>query len=450
MTEQRRDSFTSSFGVTMAMVGSAVGLGNIWRFPYMMGENGGGAFILIYLVAALLLSMPIMICEFVIGRRSQVNAVQSFSRLAPGTRWNLTGILAVLTVSIILSFYSVIGGWSINYFIKSLTFSLVSTPDADYAGIFAQSVGSVWSPLFYTALFYGLTALIVSFGIKNGVEKCSRVMMPVLFVLIVAIAVRSMTLPGAAAGIKYIFKPDFSQVTGRTVASAMGQAFFSLSVGVGTIITYASYVSRKENILKCSARTVISDTLFAVIAGCAIMPAVFAFGYNPGEGPGLVFITLPGLFANMSFGGIIAVVFFFALLLAALSSSISMIEVIVSFLTQKFHISRRKAIAFISVYALAVAALCSLSQGPLADVKVMGKDILSFLDYISATFMMTLGAILFVIFVGWKLGREVFVSEMTSEGSVRVPSWLLKVIFFIIKFIAPPVIIGIIAFSIIG
>lgn len=450
MTEQRRDSFTSSFGVTMAMVGSAVGLGNIWRFPYMMGENGGGAFILIYLVAALLLSMPIMICEFVIGRRSQVNAVQSFSRLAPGTRWNLTGILAVLTVSIILSFYSVIGGWSINYFIKSLTFSLVSTPDADYAGIFAQSVGSVWSPLFYTALFYGLTALIVSFGIKNGVEKCSRVMMPVLFVLIVAIAVRSMTLPGAAAGIKYIFKPDFSQVTGRTVASAMGQAFFSLSVGVGTIITYASYVSRKENILKCSARTVISDTLFAVIAGCAIMPAVFAFGYNPGEGPGLVFITLPGLFANMSFGGIIAVVFFFALLLAALSSSISMIEVIVSFLTQKFNISRRKAIAFISVYALAVAALCSLSQGPLADVKVMGKDILSFLDYISATFMMTLGAILFVVFVGWKLGREVFVSEMTSEGSVRVPSWLLKVIFFIIKFIAPPVIIGIIAFSIIG
>ncbi len=450
MTEQRRDSFTSSFGVTMAMVGSAVGLGNIWRFPYMMGENGGGAFILIYLVAALLLSMPIMICEFIIGRRSQVNAVQAFSKLAPGTKWNLTGILAVLTVSIILSFYSVIGGWSINYFIKSLTFSLVSTPDADYAGMFAQSVGSVWSPIIYTAIFYGMTALIVSFGIKNGVEKCSRVMMPVLFVLIIALAIRSMTLPGAGEGIKYIFKPDFSQVTGRTVASAMGQAFFSLSVGVGTIITYASYVKKDESILKCSTRTVVSDTLFAIVAGCAIMPAVFAFGYNPGEGPGLVFITLPGLFANMSFGGIIAIVFFFALLLAALSSSISMIEVVVSFLIQKFSISRPKAIAIISVYTLAIAALCSLSQGPLADVKVMGKDILSFLDYISATFMMTLGAILFVIFVGWILGKKVFEDEMTNGKKTVLPDWLLNGLFFIIKFLVTPVILMIVVFSIVG
>ena len=426
----------------MALVGSAVGLGNIWRFPYMMGENGGAAFIIIYLISALLLSMPILICEFVIGRRSQANAVQAFDKLAPGGKWHFAGFLPIVTVSIILSFYSVIGGWCINYFIKSLGFTFTSAGGgADFAGMFNDSVSAVFVPLAFTLVFYGITTIIVSFGIKKGIEKSSRIMMPVLFFLISMMAVFSMTLPGAREGIRYIFMPDFSQVTAKTVAAAMGQAFFSLSVGVGVIITYGSYVSRNENILKCSTRTVLADTLFAIIAGCAIMPAVFAFGYNPGEGPGMVFITLPKLFAQMPCGGIVAIAFFMALLIAALSSSISMIEVIVTYFTDSFSMSRRKALAIISTYTIVLASLCSLSQGPLGDFKIAGKDLLSFCDYISADFMLTVGAIIFVVFVGWKLGKGIFREELTNHGSLNMPEWFVNGEFFIIKYLVPLVII---------
>lgn len=449
MKETSRDSFSSSFGVLVALVGSAVGLGNIWRFPYMMGEYGGAAFIIIYLLCAFLLSMPIMIGEFVIGRRGQRNMVGSFKALAPGSKWFLSGFVGILTVFLILSFYSVVGGWSINYFIKSLSFPFTRTPDANFAQIFENSVSHGAGPQLFTLLFYGLTALIVSFGIKGGIEKCSRIMMPVLFFLILAMAIFSMCLPGAAGGIRYLFKPDFSQVTGKTVVAAMGQAFFSLSVGVGTIITYASYVSKKENILRCSTQTVIADALFAIIAGCAIMPTVFAFGYNPGEGPGLVFITLPNLFAQMPGGGVIGLIFFFALLIAALSSSISMLEVIVSFIKEQFNVSRIKAIISISVFVLILATLNSLSQGPLNGFKIMGKELLSFFDFITASFMMTLGALLIVLFVGWKLGKKAYVEEITNDGSLNLPKWLVDGTFFLIRYVAPIVIIAIVVFSVV-
>jgi len=448
MVKNSRDSFSTSFGVLVALVGSAVGLGNIWRFPYMMGEHGGAAFIIIYLLCAFLLSMPIMISEFVIGRRGQANMVGSFKAIAPGSKWHITGYIGILTVFIILSFYSVVGGWSINYLFKSLSFYFTRFADADFAEVFGASVGQGVTPQLFTLLFYGLTAFIVSFGIKGGIEKCSRVMMPVLFFLMLFMAIASMCLPGAIDGIRYIFKPDFSLVTGKTVVAAMGQAFFSLSVGVGTIITYASYVGKKEDILSCSTKTVIADALFAIIAGCAIMPTVFAFGNDPGEGPGLVFITLPNLFAQMPAGGVIAIIFFFALLIAALSSSISMLEVIVSFAIEKFNISRIKAILFISLFAVVVATLNSLSQGPLNDFRIMGKELLSFFDYVTSNFLMTLGALLIVLFVGWKMGKNAFVEEITNCGTLNVPGWLLNGLFFIIRYIAPVVILAIVAFSI--
>lgn len=450
MKNTSRDSFSSSFGVLMALVGSAVGLGNIWRFPYMMGENGGAAFIILYLLCAFLLSMPIMISEFVIGRRGQMNMVGSFKALAPGSKWYLSGFLCIVTVFLILSFYSVVGGWSINYFIKSLSFTFTRTPDADFAGLFGSNAANGAISSTYTVIFYALTALIVSFGIKGGIERCSRVMMPVLFLLILAMAIFSMCLPGAMDGVRYILKPDFSQVTGHTVAAAMGQAFFSLSVGVGSICTYASYVSKNENIMKCGIKTVIADTFFAIIAGCAIMPAVFAFGYNPGEGPGLVFITLPNLFAQMPAGGIIGIIFFFALIIAAFSSSISMLEVIVSFVNEKFGISRIGAVLAVSVFVIGVAILNSLSQGPLNDFRIMGKELLSFFDYITASFMMTLGALLIVLFVGWKIGKAGYADEITNGGSLNLPKWVVNFTFFLIRYIAPAVIVAIVIFSVIG
>lgn len=449
MKQTGRDSFSSSLGIFLALVGSAVGLGNIWRFPYMMGENGGAAFILIYLLCAFLLAMPIMIGEFVIGRKAQTNAVEAFDKLAPGSKWKATGLVGVLAAFIMLSFYSVIGGWTLNYLIKSFSPSFTDGAN-DFAGIFGESVSSTSESLAFTWIFLLLTAFIVSRGIKGGIEKSSKVMMPVLFILIVVIAVRSMTLPGAGKGLEYIFKPDFSLVTADTVLSALGQAFFSLSVGMCCIITYASYAGKKENILRCSLCTVAADTLFAMIAGCAIMPAVFAFGLNPGEGPGMAFITLPTLFSQMHFGGVIAVVFFFSLLLAAVSSAISQQELMISYMMDRFGLSRRKTVVINTVCIMAVSTLCALSQeeGALAGIEILGMDFLSLFDYLTANFLMIIGAILIVLFVGWKMGREAYTTELTNGGTVKIPSAILRISFFFTKYIAPAVILVIAVYSI--
>jgi len=447
MKESNRDSFGNSFGVLVALAGSAVGLGNIWRFPYLVGENGGAAFIILYVIFALFLSLPIMFSEFVIGRRSQANAVTAFSKLCPGRHWNLVGFLGVLTAFVITSFYSVIGGWGINYFLKSLLFEFKADAALDYSQMFSSTVSSVWPPIIYMAIFFLISAAIVSSGVKNGIEKCSKIMMPVLFFLMIAIAICSMLLPGANAGIRYIFKPDFSAVTGKTVMAAMGQAFFSLSLGMGIVLTYASYVKKSESIIRSSLLTIVFDTLFALIASCAIMPAVFAFGFEPSAGPGLVFITLPKLFSQMPAGGIAAIVFFFAFLLAAMTSAISLLEVVVAFVVERFKCSRKKAVAVLSVIFLSVASVNSLSQGMLSDFKLFGMATLDFCDYISANFMMTIGALFIVIFVGWKLGKEAFKDELTNGGTLRVSFRFVDVIFFIIRYIAPIVIFVIIACS---
>lgn len=445
MKESKRDSFASSFGVLVALAGSAVGLGNMWRFPYLVGENGGAAFIIIYLFFAIVFSMPIMFSEIVIGRRSQANAVSAFSKLAPGSKWKVTGILSAATAFVILSFYIVIGGWSVDYLVKACTFQF--KPDSDFATMFTTATSSVWRPLIFTVVFMLVTAVIVRSGVKNGIEKCSKVMMPVLFLLIVALAVYSMCLPGAKAGIDYIFKPDFSQVTGKTFIAAMGQAFFSLSLGMGVMMTYASYMDKSENISRNSILTIISDTAFALIASCAIMPAVFAFGGSPDKGPGLVFLTLPNLFAQMPAGSIIAIVFFASFLLAALTSSISILEVMVALFTEKTKMSRSRATVLLTVLLLAVGAVNSLSQGVLSDIKLFGMTILDFFDYFSANFMMTCCALLTVLFVGWKLGKSDFADELTNGGTLRIPGRFINAIFFITKYIAPPVIIAIIVFS---
>ena len=321
-----RDSFGSRFGALVAMAGSAVGLGNLWRFPYLVGENGGAAFIIVYIVFVFLLCLPIFISEFVIGRMSQKNAYAAFRDLSGGSAWRWAGLMTVIVPLIVASYYCVIGGWAFEYLFKACTFSFTGeASQAAMSTMFADFVSAPWAPVICHGLFLLATTLIVVVGIKDGIEKFSKVMMPVLFVIVLAIAVYSLTLPGAGAGLEYLFRPDFSKIDGRACASALGQAFFSLSLGFGTIMTYASYVDKKENIMFQSSSTAIADTLFAMIAGVAIMPAVFAFGINPQSGPGLVFETLPFVFGQMPGGGIIAILFFVALIVAALTSSISMI-----------------------------------------------------------------------------------------------------------------------------
>ena len=435
-----RESFGSGFGILVAMAGSAVGLGNLWRFPYLVGTNGGAAFIIIYLAFVLLLALPIMYSEFIIGRRSQANVFGAYKVLAPKSKWCGVGLVYVLASLCIISFYCVVGGWTIDYFWKAVTFQF-STPDTAVLGnMFTQTVTSSTEPLVFMLIFLLATALIVMAGIKDGIERYTKVMMPILFVIVVIVAIRSVTLPGAGAGLEFLFKPDFSKVTATTFLDALGQAFFSLSIGCGTVMTYASYVNKKENVVGLSAETAIADTLFAIIAGLAIMPAVFAFGISPAEGPGLVFITLPYIFAQIPLGAFLAILFFFMLFIAALTSSISQLEVIVSYLIEEFKLGRKVSILLSMVAVVTFGVLCSLSQGVLADVQIFGNNIFDCFDKFSANILLPLGGFFAVIFVGWRMKKPDFTDEITSSGAHPFKKWFLTFVYFSIKYLAPVVV----------
>ena len=430
-----RDNFGSRFGALVAMAGSAVGLGNLWRFPFLMGENGGAAFIIIYIALCFLICLPIFISEFVVGRRSQRNAFAAFRDLSGGSNWKWVGLITIVVPMIVLSYYSVIGGWSIDYLLKSVTLSFSGSADAH--NMFTTLVTSTWTPLLTHTAFLFLTVLIVMVGIKDGIEKFSKVMMPLLFLIVLAIAVYALTLPGAQKGVEYLFKPDFSKIDGKAIAAALGQAFFSLSLGFGTIMTYASYVSKKENIMFQSAATAVSDLMFALIAGLAIMPAVFAFGLAPDSGPGLVFETLPHVFGQMPAGGLVAILFFVALLVAALTSSISMMEVAVTYLVEEKKISRRWACAIIFAICWVVGALCSLSFGPLSHIQIGGGNLFDFFDNLSSNILMTLGSLLTVLFVGWRLKKTEVYDEFTNGGTLSRNAKLFGVLWFLIRYICP-------------
>lgn len=434
----KRDSFGSRFGALVAMAGSAVGLGNLWRFPYLVGENGGAAFIIIYILLCFLICLPIFISEFVIGRRSQKNAYAAFRDLSGGSAWRFVGIVTVIVPLVVLSYYSVIGGWSVEYFLKSLTFSFTgSASQSAVSTMFADFVSSTWAPLVGHTLFLLVTTLIVVIGIKNGIEKFSKVMMPILFFIVVGIAIYSVTLPGARAGLDYLFNPDFSKITGKACAAALGQAFFSLSLGFGTILTYASYVDKKENILTQSTATALSDITFALVSGVAIMPAVFAFGISPQSGPGLVFETLPYVFGQMPAGGIIAILFFIALLVAALTSSISMLEVAVAYLVEEKKFSRIWACVLLFVVCWVVGALCSLSFGPLSHIRINGGNLFDFFDDLSSNVLMTLGSLMTVLFVGWRLKKTDIYDEFTNGGTLSTNARLFGILWVLIRYIAP-------------
>ena len=445
-----RENFGSRFGAIVAMAGSAVGLGNLWRFPYLVGENGGAAFIIVYILLSFLICLPIFVSEFVIGRRSQKNAYAAFRDLSGGSEWRWIGLFTVIVPLIVLSYYSVIGGWSVEYLLKSLTFSFSDASRSTMNTMFTDFVSSTWAPLATHTVFLLFTTLIVIVGIKDGIEKFSKVMMPLLFIIVVAIAIYSLMLPGASAGVDYLFRPDFSKIDAKACASALGQAFFSLSLGFGTIMTYASYVSKGDNIMTQSAATAISDLMFALIAGVAIMPAVFAFGIDPQAGPGLVFETLPYIFGQMPAGGLIAILFFAALLVAALTSSISMLEVAVAYLVEEKKFSRVWACITLFVICWIVGALCSLSFGPLSDLRINGGNLFDFFDSLSSNVLMTLGSLFTVLFVGWRLKRTDIYDEFTNGGTLSTNARIFGVLWFLIRYICPLAIISIFLVGIFG
>ena len=433
-----REHFKSTFGVLVAMAGSAIGLGNLWRFPYMVGVYGGAAFIFVYIILVFLLCLPILFSEVIVGRRSHTNAFIAFERLAPGSAWKWTGILMVATPILVVSYYSVIGGWSLEYLFKACTFSFTQGATRDELGtIFNSFITSTWTPIIWHTVFLLLTAAVILGGVNKGIEKFGKVMMPLLFLTVIAIAVRSVTLPGAGEGLVYLFKPDFSKITPEVCAAALGQGFFSLSVGFGIMLTYGSYTRKEANIALNSTWTAVADLMFALIASCAIMPAVFAFGLNPQEGPGLVFETLPFLFANMPLGGFVAILFFLALLVAALTSSVSLFEVGVAWLVEEKHLSRKTSTWIVFAVTWAIGVLCSLSFGRLSGISIFGNSIFNFLDKLSANWLMPLGALLIVIFTGWKMKKSDVIDEFTNSGTLRGNARLSGFIYFLIRWLAP-------------
>ncbi len=436
-----REHFGSRFAVIAAMAGSAVGLGNIWRFPYILGQYGGAAFVLVYIVASLLVALPIFFAESVIGRRSGTDTFGAMKKLAPGTAWKWAGLLTILSPLLILSYYSVVGGWSVEFLFKSLSFSFTEKAAAEeVSGYFGKFISSTWQPILSHTLFMALVAGVVLGGVKNGIERFSKVAMPLLFVLILFIVGYSLTLPGSRAGVEYLVKPDFSKLTADAYAAALGQAFFSLSLGVGTVLTYASYVKKEENLVVSGVGTAVSDLLFAMIAAFAVMPAVFAAGIEPGSGPGLVFQTLPYIFNTMSqampiTSALVSIAFFLTILAAALTSAISMLEVGVAYLVDEKGMERRKATLLLALGTWLLGVLCSLSFGPLAGVKLLGLRFFDFLDSLCSVWLLPLGGLLFTLFVGWRMSKADVRDELTNGGTCNVR--LFGLVYFLMRYLAP-------------
>ena len=424
-----------------AAIGSAIGLGNLWRFPYLVGQNGGAAFIIVYLLMTLVISTPILLAESVIGRRGGGSPAHAYQKVTGRKAWGGAGIMGMITCFMIMSFYVVVGGWTIKYMIMSLAGQFHRGAAIDSPAMFEGFMTSTTAPIIYSWLFIALTIIIIILGVQKGIEKTSKLMMPMLFVLIILIGIRSVTLPGARAGIEYLFKPDFSQLTFESLLAALGQSFFSLSLGACMMVTYGAYTPKTSNLTKNAAIISVSDTFFAIMAGCAIMPAVFAFGVNPTQGAGLVFVTLPQIFTQMPLGGICSVLFFFALFLAAVSSAVSLFEVITASIMSIGNKSRSTAALIVALVLVMTGSLCSLSQGVLRGVTIHGMNIFDQFDYVSANFLMTLGGLLAVICVGWVMKKDAFIDEITSGGTIKVSRPLASIMYFIIKFLAPIVII---------
>ena len=435
-SKTERGEFASSFGVIAATAGAAIGLGNIWKFPYITGEYGGAAFIFVYLIFIILLGFPVTLCEFIIGRKAKKNSYGAFKKLAPKSSWKLIGLLGVFAALFILAFYSVVSGWGLNYVYESIIDSFKFNSPGQLNNLFFEFIKTPYRPILFQIIFMLLTGVIVLLGIKNGIEKNVKVMMPILFILIIVLDIRAVTLPGASKGLDFLFNPDFSKLTAQAVLVALGHAFFSLSLGQGISLTYASFFSDKENLLKISVTVPIADTVIAILAGIAIFPAVFAFGIEPGTGPGLIFITLPNIFLQMPGGYIFSILFFFLFVLAALTSAIALLEVVVAFFHEELKMKREVATVFATVLITLLGMVCSLSMGPLKDFTVGGKNFFDSLDWVASNLLLPIGGMFISIFVGWKLGKIKVKNEL-EKGGHHVSPVFLSVFIFIVKYIAP-------------
>lgn len=429
---QQKETWGSKLGFIMAAAGSAIGLGNIWRFPYTTGNNGGGAFIIIYLIFVFVIGLSVMTAEFAVGRRSGLAAVGAYK--SHSDRWTFVGVLGVLSAFFIMGFYPVVGGWAIAYIVKSFT-GLLSNP-AGVSDVFGSFISSPVEPLLWMGFFLLLNILIVVKGIAGGIEKAGKVLMPMLFILLILISIRSVSLPGAEKGLEFLFKPDFSKVDGNTLLAALGQAFFSLSLGMGCMITYGSYLSKDEKLPQNAAIVTTLDTLAAILAGVAIFPALFAYGLEPTAGPGLVFVVVPSIFAEMGgLGIILSAAFFLALTVAALTSSVSLLEVVTAYLIEQKHMTRKVAVWLTGGIMTILCIFSSLSLGVMSESKIFGAGLFDFFDILTDKIFLAIGGMLLAIFVGWFIKKEDLRDEITNGGTMQFG--LFELWYFLIKFVIP-------------
>ncbi len=430
-----RDGFGSKLGIIAAAAGSAVGLGNIYRFPCELGNNGGGAFLLVYLLIVLCLGVPVMLSEFIIGRRAQKNPIGAFKMLRPRSGWSVIGYMGVLCAFIIMAFYSTVAGWTLEYIVKAVGNQFHGKELSVIEQEFADFHDMGWKNVLWQAVFIFLTGFVVFKGVADGIEKYAKILMPVLVAILVVLGIRAVTLPGAKEGLAFLFKPDFSKITGSVLISALGQAFFSLSMGMGVLITYGSYIQKDDNLTTTALSVTLSDTLIAVLAGVVIFPAAFSFGVQPTAGMGLVFNTLPMIFNQMAGGYFFCIIFFVLLAVAALTSTISLLEVIVAYFVEELRMSRRWATVIASLGCMAIGVFASLSLKSDTGFTIAGLSFFDSLDFISAKVLLPIGALFIVIFVGWVMGKKTFNEEITNNGKLKLS--IKSVIFFIIRYLAP-------------
>lgn len=430
---KNRALFATKIGAIASSAGAAVGLGNIWRFPYECGMHGGAAFIICYVFFIIILGIPVICSEFVLGRAARCNAFGAFGKFSKSKFWTIIPFMNIASSVMIISFYSVIAGWTTYYFIESLLGMVCGNYYMDAS--FGSFISSPLTPLVFTWFYLLINNYVLLRGVTKGIEKASNILMPILFLLIVIFCMNSLFMPEAKAGLEFMFKPDFSKITSKVILGALGQAFFSLSIGLGCLLTYASYFTPQTKLVKTAVSTAAIDTLVAIMAGVIIFPAVFTFGMEMEQGPTLVFEVFPAIFGKMMFGKVWSTLFFFLLLLASLTSTISMSEISTSYFAEEFKIKRKRATWLSTVIALLFGTFCCWSFGPIKDYTIMGMTFFDIFNYVSSDIFLPIGGVCISYFVGWILPRTTFVNEITNNGTLSHK--IVNILLFAIRWIAP-------------
>ncbi|WP_430483041.1 sodium-dependent transporter [Rossellomorea marisflavi] len=425
-----KQQWTSKLGFILAAAGSAIGLGAIWKFPYMAGANGGGVFFLLFILFTVLIGAPILLAEFIIGRKAGADAITSYKKLAPNSYWHLIGYLGTIVSFIILSFYSVVGGWILSYLWRSVTGSLSGNTQEGYAALFDSVISNPWEVLIAQGVFMVMTIMVVQGGVQKGIERASRYMMPSLFILFFVLVIRALTLDGAMEGVRFLLLPDWTQLTGKTVLLAMGQAFFALTVGLSVMVTYASYLPKDDSMPKSAISVSGLNILISLLAGLVIFPAVYALGFQPDQGPGIAFVVLPAVFNEMAFGGLFFTIFLVLLLFATLTSAFSILEIGVAGLSKGASTKRVKFSWMVGILAFIAGIPSALSFGVLGDIKIAGLNFFDFADNITSNFGLPIGALLISIFIGYRLKKEDVWDEVRLGSSISrgvFNAWMLLI-----------------------